>query len=97
MLSVLPLLRRGRAAHLEGDPAFLLFLVLLLLTPLCRPLLQDTRPSVLFILFVLLHVRQAVDSILSQRAETLRHYPWVWVQDGGQVGFGQLLPVMERQ
>lgn len=83
MLSVLPLLRRRRNTHLEGDPTFLLFLILVFLTPLCRPLLQDTSPTVLFILLVLLHVRQAVDSILRQRAEALGHHPRVGVQDGG--------------
>lgn len=97
MLPVFPLLWRRRKAHLEGDPAFLLFLILLFLTPLRRPLLQDTSLSVLFIFLVLLHVRQAVDSILSQWAETFGHHPWVGVQDGGQVWFGQLLPVMESQ
>lgn len=78
MLSVLPVLRRRRNTHLEGDPTFFLFLILLF-----RPLLQDTRPSVLFILLVLLHVRQVVDSILRQRAEALGHHPRVGVQDGG--------------
>lgn len=97
MPSVLPLLRRGRKAHLEGDPAFLLFVILLFLTPLCRPLLQDTNSSVLFVLLILLHVGQAIDGVLSQWAETLGHHTRVGVQDGGQVGFGQLLPVVERQ
>lgn len=94
MLSVFPLLWRRRTAHLEGDPA-IFFLILLFLTPLCRPLLQGT--SVLFILLVLLHVRQAVDGVVGQWAETFGHYSRVGVQDGGEVWFGQLLPVMERQ
>lgn len=97
MLSVFPLLRRRRNAHLEGDPTFLLFILLLFLTPFCRSLLQDTSPSVVFIFLILLHVRQAVDSILSQRTETFGHHPRVGIQDCGQVWFGQLLPVMECQ
>lgn len=51
----------------------------------------------LFILFVLLHVREAVDGVLSQRAEAFGYHPGVGVQDGGEVRFGQLLPVMERK
>lgn len=97
MLSVFPLLWRRRKAHLESNPTFLLFLILLFLTPLRGPLLHYTCLSVLFILLILLHVRQAVDRILNQWAETLGHHPRVGVQDGGQVGFRQLLPVMESQ
>lgn len=97
MLFVPPLFRCGRNAHLEDDPTLLLFLLFLFLAPLCRALLQHTRPSVLFVLLVLFHVGQTVHGILRQRAETFGHDAGVGIQDGGQVWLGQLLPVMECQ
>lgn len=96
MLSVLFLLGCRWAAHVKGDSAFLL-LIFLVLTPLCCSFLQDTIPSVFFIFFILLHVRQVVHSVLSQWAKTFSHYSRVWVQDGSQVRFGQLLPVVQCQ
>lgn len=91
MRPVPPVLRRGRKARLEGDPVFL-FVLVLFLTRLRRPLLQDTR-----MLLVLLHVRQPVHGVLNQWTEAFGHHPRVGVQDGGQVGLSQLLPVMQRQ
>lgn len=96
MLPLPPLIGCGRNAHLEGDPGLFLFLFLVF-SPFGGALLEDAGPSVLFVLLVLLHVGQAVNGILRQRAKAFSHHTGVGVQDGGQVWFSQLLPVMERQ
>lgn len=92
MLPVSAFIWSRGSTHLEGDPTFLL--LLLLLTLFSHPLLQDRAAT---ICLVLLHVRQVVDGILRQGAEAFGHHPRVGVQDGGQVGLGQLLPVVERE
>lgn len=95
-LPVPPLVRCGRHPHLKGDPTLLLFL--LIFATLSGTLFQNANISLLLLLLiVLLHVRQAVYDVLRQRAEALGDHTRVGVQNGGQVGLSQLLPVVERQ
>lgn len=96
MLPLPPLIGCGRNAHFEGDAGLFLFFFLVF-SPFCSTLLEDAGPSVMLVLLVLLHVGQAVNGILRQRAKAFGHHPRVGVQDGGQVWFSQLLPVMECQ